>query len=316
MHPLSAVLAAILCVFTPDGQETTKDLYLLSPDGRERSRLTRMPGSEDHPQWSPDGQWIAFDNRHDGQVDVYLMRRDGSERRNLSQHAAWDTGPTWSPDGQNVAFASARAQGWRLVVASREGRSQHILPCPFPGGCSNPQWSPDGKRIAFVTSQSQAGSEVTAYRLAVIRPNGTDARQLATLERGGDGTFSWSPDGGQLVYAGSDRQLHLIQADTGRDHPLTQGDFPKESPCWSPDGTLIAFSQDGTIGTVNPKNGDVRLYREVLGLAPQWAPDSQSLVIMRPGAGIGLSVLNLATGHATSITSGTGLYLQPAWSPR
>ena len=65
-----------------------------------------------------------------------------------------------------------------------------------------------------------------------------------------------SPDGGQVVYvrrhmdSQTDRnlgQLWLIDLDSGRQQPLTDGDGSFSAPAWSPDGTRIALP--ATTGT-------------------------------------------------------------------
>jgi Tol biopolymer transport system component len=70
----------------------------MNADGSDQRNLTRKPGNEVGPAWSPDGRAIVFTAVPPGQPlwvggsrsasgpyrDVYVMNADGSEQRNLT----------------------------------------------------------------------------------------------------------------------------------------------------------------------------------------------------------------------------------------
>src|SRR5215210_3175328 len=53
--------------------------------------------SGEGPDWSPDGQRIAFVCERDGNPEIYVMNTDGSGQRNLTRGRADETGFAWSP---------------------------------------------------------------------------------------------------------------------------------------------------------------------------------------------------------------------------
>ena len=56
------------------------------------------PNVDAEPEWSPDGEWIAFVSyREYPNSDVYIMRKDGSDVRRLTEDPAKDTYPVWTP---------------------------------------------------------------------------------------------------------------------------------------------------------------------------------------------------------------------------
>ena len=70
--------------------------YAVRPDG---SRLRRLFGRGQQPDWSPDGSRLAFvASQH-----VFTMGADGERLRRLTDHSG-DTDPAWSPDGRHIAF--------------------------------------------------------------------------------------------------------------------------------------------------------------------------------------------------------------------
>jgi TolB protein len=97
--------------FSPDGKEIVFtswvdgafDLYRISADGNNLSRLTKGFGSNEEPVYSPDGEFIVFTSkrivsRSKAVQDVYIMNRDGEILGQLTQ----DFGRCFSPQWTNI----------------------------------------------------------------------------------------------------------------------------------------------------------------------------------------------------------------------
>src|SRR3989338_106820 len=61
------------------------DIYIMNPDGSEQTNLTKSPGRDYAPSWSPDGRNIAFVSRRNGNNQIYVMNPDGSNQTNLTK---------------------------------------------------------------------------------------------------------------------------------------------------------------------------------------------------------------------------------------
>ena len=93
-----------LLVFASDRDGAAEDVFVVDTtgvvDGEEPGtprNLTDHPDSDDwDPNWSPDGQWVAFEsNRTGGTSDIYVMRGDGSDVRAVTETPATNADPGW-----------------------------------------------------------------------------------------------------------------------------------------------------------------------------------------------------------------------------
>ncbi len=126
------------------------DLWKVSREGGEATRLTAGPGIKRGPHFSPDGQWIAFTGEYDGTLNVYVMPTAGGTPRRVTFHSGPDVAAGWTPDGKNILFASPRdayAFGiQRLYTVPMDGGFPTQLPLPLAYEGS---YSPDGTHIAY-----------------------------------------------------------------------------------------------------------------------------------------------------------------------
>src|SRR5215467_13160716 len=124
-------------------------LWSVPRSGGEARQIT-TGGHESNPYFSPDGKWIAFAGRYDGNEDVYVMPAEGGEPRRLSWHPANDGPIGWTPDGKRILFISTRdayADVTRAYTVPVEGGVPEALPMwrAFEGS-----YSPDGAQFAYV----------------------------------------------------------------------------------------------------------------------------------------------------------------------
>ena len=93
-------------VFTAFDRLWIRDL----PDGEAR-RLTDGDAGEFHPQWSPDGRWIAYttwDDTDGGHIMKVAV--EGGEPIRLSATAALYYNVAWSPDGERIVASRGAAR--------------------------------------------------------------------------------------------------------------------------------------------------------------------------------------------------------------
>jgi tricorn protease len=126
--------------------------YLWSVDrkGGAAQKLTSGPGAASNPKFSPDGRFIAFTGRYNGNANVYVMPAEGGQPRQLTYSAGEDLVEGWAPDGRSILFQSLResfsTRYKQLYSVSVDGGYARALPLPAGYEAS---YSPDGKHLAY-----------------------------------------------------------------------------------------------------------------------------------------------------------------------
>ncbi|MDH6303395.1 tricorn protease [Parabacteroides sp. PF5-5] len=136
------------------------DLYKVSINGGEATRLTSHVGYEMFSRFSPDGKTLAFTGQYDGNTEVYTIPASGGEPLRVTYTAtnARDDlgdrmGPNnmvmgWTPDGKNIVYRNRISSGFdgKLYTVGKEGGLSQPIPLPEGGFCC---YSPDGSKLAY-----------------------------------------------------------------------------------------------------------------------------------------------------------------------
>lgn len=148
-----------------------------------------------------------------------------------------------------------------------------------------PSWSPDGTQLAF--TGFELGPTVVIPDIWVVSADGSDATNLTHSPGPSMLSPSWSPEGSQIVFASTDRDLWIIDVDSGNRRRIASDVAYYSSPAWAPDGSLIAYCSlpvtDGRIGNndiwvIRPDASDPeRLTNRGDACLPAWSPDSSQI---------------------------------------
>jgi TolB protein len=153
------------------------DIFVVNPDGSGLEELTNSAARNIRPDWSPNGQKIAFVSRRTGSDDIYVMNADGSGVTQLTSTSrpASDNAPAWSPNGKQILFQSNRDGNTEIYVMNADGTDQTRL-TTYAGRDQDPDWSQDGRTIAFERDIEPISCKL--LQVFTMNEDGTDATQL------------------------------------------------------------------------------------------------------------------------------------------
>jgi Tol biopolymer transport system component/DNA-binding winged helix-turn-helix (wHTH) protein len=268
--------------------ESASSIFLLTLDSLTIRRITSPQRSRGdfNPEFSPDGQTLAF-NR--GSQGVYTVPVSGGEERRLVSGTTYNWGLAWTPDGREIVFANASwlpNAGWLWKISLRGGEPERLR-----FGQDGVQPSIRGNRLVYVRQMtslniwrrklnslisagppdgfisstrmdsgpqfSPDGSKIAfestrsgAYEVWMCRSDGSGLVQL-THFNSITGTPRWSPDGQEIAFdsrARGSADIFVIDAQGGSPRQLTSEPSTDVVPSWSRDGRWIYFASDRTGG--------------------------------------------------------------------
>jgi len=317
----------------PDGARVTYTVVNADRPGRPYSQVWIMelatgksirlgnPGeASSDPEWSPNGQWLAYTGGEGEKSGLTIVQPDGSGSTFLAPILGTNCpiqnpGRTiaWSPDAKRIAFVSAvpgpetqEATGDPMVITRylykpdaseglshfNDNRRLHISVVdvatkqvrPLTEGVYHEHsidWSPDGQEIAFVSDREPNADQFFNDDLFAVKVSDKSIRRLTATENA-EYVPRWSPDGRTLVYLGTRRGLTDLET----------------------------TMEDTHVWLIDADGG----HRRELGLAidnrqghPEWAPDSSTIYFtVQERGNVRLYRLPVAGGAPEVVVNGRG----------
>lgn len=125
------------------------NLWIAPRSGGTAEPLTSPAGTEFRPQFSPDGQEIAYTASYDGSGDIYLIDAQGGIPMRLTRSPLSEVVTGFTPTGDVAFFAWGSDPHWEThlyTVGQNGGAAKEVK----VGYCSNCSYSGDGEWLAMV----------------------------------------------------------------------------------------------------------------------------------------------------------------------
>jgi Tol biopolymer transport system component len=219
------------------------EIYTIRPNGLGIRQLTKVHGSAEMPDWSPDGTQIAFATE-DGPSGLWIVNADGSH---LHQVAASGWAPAFTPDGTHLVYDCPDCTGGQGIFlmdadgSDAPGTRLTRNPSGYAGD-TNPEVAPDGQTVTFVRRKVEG--ELQA--LFAVNIDGAIVRRLVSYRFNVFIKHDWAPDGRHIVFSSridGQANVYTIAPDGSDLVQVTHVAAPVEAIAgsYSPDGRWIAF---------------------------------------------------------------------------
>jgi tricorn protease len=258
------------------------NIWIVPRAGGDARRLTSFAGEASNPQFSPNGQFVAFSGQYAGNTDVYVVASRGGEPKRLTWHPSADQVQGWTPDGNRVVFASGRAthaatgvpRFWTVAAA---GGVEEPMAIPR---ANQGKISPDGRYVAYRMASSW-DDERRNYRggqnkaIWIMDTKSHDVVQVPWKDQTKEIDPVWV---GTNVYWISDRDgvanVYEYNMATKGVRQLTKyADFDVKALDGGPD--VLVFEQAGYVHELDPASGrehivNISATGDFPWMMPQW----------------------------------------------
>jgi dipeptidyl aminopeptidase/acylaminoacyl peptidase len=278
---------------SPDGRrlafiwdrEGLSDVYTMAVDGGWPARLSSQRSAtaywaDEVPQWSPDGQWLAFTMAG----HVHIAPLAGGLPRPVTDFTTAASAPVWMPDSERL-IVSVERHGWnQLLLTDRAGTWPAAL-TQRPGDHSQAQPAPAGQRVAFVY---RPPDDLNRLDLGLVEVASGEIHMLTGRPHQKDWSPRWAPDGQTIAFL-SERsgwnEVWLMGANGEGLRQLTHQGRDLANIAWSPSGSQLAATvNDGgafDLLLIEVATGQVTPLQRGLGYysRPNWGPDGSFLTV-------------------------------------
>ncbi len=244
---------------TPDNVHVTwtevinGPIYIANLDGSDKHILldAKYQGSI---YWAPDGKHYAFVDNNTKSLS--LAATAGGEPKVVTPQGMEVGEVVWSGDNQHVAFVGSvgnlrPVKMGIYAVGADSGETIQTIVRQVDRDFSGVRWLPDNERLLYCAQVQQPKSSDTSFdEIQVVNRDGTNLRDVAQLQSNfyNNCQPALSANGKWVFLRSNDAQIYLLSTDTSvlRQTMKLPAMFAS-SPVWSPDGTALAGTLDGSL---------------------------------------------------------------------
>jgi Tol biopolymer transport system component len=216
-------------------------VWVSNEDGSNLVQISDPRYVSGSPQWSPDGNKIAFDSLHD-HWEIWVADMAARKPIKLVTNLLNLVRPSWSRDGKWIYFASHEPgqEGiYRCPVSV--GDASQLLKDIHP---ANPMESFDGKTLYFASGEEN--DIATLKKVALSGQPGTAPEIDPSLRVNASRSWLVSSSGIYFVPAESPRSVRFFEFASRRVRTIFESDHGLRTGfSISPDGRWILYSQLG-----------------------------------------------------------------------
>ena len=252
-------------------ETVVSDVYIAEIDSETHEILSkpekaseRFVSSTMHPDWSPDGKYLAYisypETGHDmlGSKSVLCIRSlENGKEREIYPELRYIWGTCWDPDGRSILTVGSEEKGREgfYKIDAKTGDFTSILHFNKEDIVGAPVWSQDGKKIFYMHKDPQQKiARIMMYDLASKEKMEIHRDNFQHAYIAGRPFFPQdlvlSPDGQFLAFNVRDRDtlesiLKIIPSSGGEAREVVRWEKGKiiMTADWTPDGKELLFAE-------------------------------------------------------------------------
>ena len=273
-----------------DGQV---ELAVSSRNGTNPRSVVRLDPAFNYfyPRWSPDDQWIGYQQGIIFDFDVFIVPENGkSSPKPLITDGRLLNGFSWLPDGSGILYSSSQGSTilylppfnlWSVGIDKK-------IPRQLTFGDTS-YFHPDiNSKGSLVSSRMIMQFDIWKYPVSGTPRENVESGQRLTHQTAQVQTPSNGPEDREIVYlsdSGGHANLWLQNLESGKSRQITYEQDPGVAmgvPVWSPDGKNIAFvlrkpgGWSVDLWIISPDGSNLRKVEDQGGWAT-WSSDSRWL---------------------------------------
>ena len=147
------IVGARMPALSPDAKQLAfvyrGDIWIAPSKGGRAAPLTQHIETDASPIFSPDGKWIAFASKRNGNWDIFAVPAEGGLATQLTWHSGPEIPHSWSPDGKSLLFSARRDTPDYTLYALDVSTLRSEVLCQDYAPINYPAYSPDGKTVVY-----------------------------------------------------------------------------------------------------------------------------------------------------------------------
>lgn len=287
--------------YTRSGFDIMKDrrsarIWLIDADGERHRPMTDRSGGA--PQFSPDGDRVAFVSSTDEGSEVFMHWLADNRTARLTQLPESPRNLSWSPDGRQIAFTMFQPAAAKPMAK-------------LPSAPKGAKWAAPFKVFEEVQYRADGAGYLRPgfTQVYLMSADGGAPRQLTSGNFNHGGGISWTQDGSALYVSGnrnddwalntSNTDIYRVDIADGKITAITERDGADFSPSLSPNGRYLAYLgfdnnrrgyENVQLNLLDLNSGETRLLAEDIdsslgGIV--WREDSRAIYFQYDREGMG-----------------------------
>ena len=225
-------------VFSKDLGEKNRNIWIVSPTGKNLKQITSLRGLAMSPAWSPDGRYVVFSHIDESSHALGVWQSQGGQVRRIRFPGNTVIGPSFLPNNK-VAVSLSTGDQPDIFLLDHKFQKEKVLESSAAIEVS-PSFDETGTKMVF-TSSRLGGPQIFLKDFQA----GTTRRVSKT------GSYNTEPsislDGTVVAYTkqtDSGHRIFIHDLVTGIERQVSFGPGRDEHPSFAPDSYFLAYTSN------------------------------------------------------------------------